>query len=359
MPTVELITAWVMLIALIAYVLLGGADFGGGVLDLFSSGPRAGRQRRMIHDAIGPIWEANHVWLILVIVLMFTGFPRAFSAIMTALHVPVALMLLGIVLRGAAFTFRAYDKPGPAEQRWGLLFSTASIITPVLLGVTLGTVASGDLHWVDGVYVSGFFRPWLALFPWSVGLFALSIFAFLAAAYLCVETKDPDLREDFRRRALGAGIAVGVFAGLTWVLAVRGAELLSRELAGSWWTWPLQIATGLCAAGALWCLWTRRFALARALAVVQVGLIVLGYGMALFPYLVVPQYTIQSSAAPAQVHRLLLISLAFGAVILLPSFYYLFRVFKGERAFTMMDRTPQPPRQLHLRPSDDGRRDPL
>jgi cytochrome d ubiquinol oxidase subunit II len=339
MVPLEYITAWALVASLIAYVLLGGADFGGGVLDLLARGPDAPRQRGAIRKAIGPIWEANHVWLIVIIVILFTGFPPAFSAIGIALHVPITLMLMGIIFRGCAFVFRTYDKPGPAERRWGRLFSIASIVSPLLLGVVLGTIASGELFWdQSGVYRSGYFQPWLKPFPWSVGLFALAIFTFLASVYLCVEQRGSDLNRAFRIRAIAAGIAVGVSAGVTWLLAIQGAPLLSAGLARNWWTWPLQFATGAAAIGALVSLWLKRFALARACAVVQVTLIVVGYGAALFPYLVVEQFTIPSTAAPAVTHRLLLAALAIGAAILLPSFCYLFRVFKGERAFTLIDR---------------------
>src|SRR5688572_33490992 len=114
--------ALVMLAALVAYALLGCADFGGGIWDLFSVGPRAREQRRHIAQAIGPVWEANHVWLIFMIVLLFTAFPPAFAALSTALHIPLTLMLLGIVLRGTSFTFRQYDRQeDPVQQRWGRL----------------------------------------------------------------------------------------------------------------------------------------------------------------------------------------------------------------------------------------------
>lgn len=340
----EQITAWIMLVALIAYALLGGADYGAGVWDLLATGPRKERQRDALSHAIGPVWEANHVWLILVIVLMFTCFPPAFAALMTALHIPVTLVLIGIVLRGSSFTFRTYTAADdPAQALWGRAFAISSIITPVLLGVTLGAAASGRLLWDEhGVYTSGFFAPWLRPFPWSVGLFALALFAFLAAVYMCAEVDDDHLREDFRLRALGAAAAVGVTAAITWVLAYRGAELLSRELAGNWWTWPLQILTGLVAVGAIAAIWTRRYLVARTLAVAQVVLIMLGYGAALFPYLVVPQFTIMGAAAPTRTHGLVLGALAAGAILLLPSLYYLFRVFKGQRAFALVDRVADP-----------------
>src|SRR3954449_7568971 len=131
----ELIIAAILLISLILYALMGGADFGGGIWDMLATGPRAQRQRDAIEDAIGPIWEANHVWLILVIVVLFTGFPEAFAAISVALHVPLTLFVIGVVLRGSAFAFRSLDMSGdPGQRRFGLVFSMASTIAPVLLG---------------------------------------------------------------------------------------------------------------------------------------------------------------------------------------------------------------------------------
>ena len=209
----ETIIAGVMIASLVLYALLGGADYGGGVWDLFAFGPRARKQRTLIAEAISPVWEANHVWLILVIVILFTAFPPAFAAIATALHIPITLLLIGIVLRGTAFTFRTYDvQRDEVQRRWSLVFSIASIITPVLLGITLGAIASGTVRVEDGVVVNGFFRSWLAVFPFAVGFFALALFAFLAAVYLTLETRDRELQEDFRLRAIVAGVVVGILA---------------------------------------------------------------------------------------------------------------------------------------------------
>src|SRR5208283_2326888 len=135
----ELIVAIFILLSLILYALMGGADFGGGMWDLLATGPRSALQRKAVADAIGPIWEANHVWLILVIVLLFTGFPRGFAAMMTALNIPLTAMLIGIVLRGATFVFRKYDsESGVVQRRWGTVFGAASFFTPFCQGVTLG-----------------------------------------------------------------------------------------------------------------------------------------------------------------------------------------------------------------------------
>jgi cytochrome d ubiquinol oxidase subunit II len=330
MPPFETIVAGAMIVSLTFYALMGGADYGGGVWDLFASGPRANAQREVIAEAIGPIWEANHVWLILVIVLLFTCFPAAFSAIATALHIPLMLMLIGIVLRGSAFTFRTYDShKDKVQRRWGRIFAIASLITPVLLGVTLGAIASGRIPIKGGTAREIFIHSWFAPFPFAVGIFALALFAFLAAVYLTVETDDLKLREDFRQRALGATIVVGLLALLVFLLSEKGAPLIRRGLSESWWTWPLQIATGVTAIAAIFALWTRRFRLARVCAALQVTLILWGWAVAQYPYLVEPEITIHNAAAPPATLRLVLIALTAGTVLLLPSFYYLFRVFKG------------------------------
>ena len=161
------------MVALTFYVLFAGADFGGGVWDFFARGTGKKAQRDLISHALAPIWEANHVWLILVIVLLFTCFPAAFSAIAITLHIPLTLMLIGIVLRGSAFIFRSYGSDvDAAQQRWGRVFAIASIITPVLLGMCVGAIATGGIGqstFADS-FVGHFIAPWLTLFGFGVGL---------------------------------------------------------------------------------------------------------------------------------------------------------------------------------------------
>src|SRR5262249_22244600 len=203
--TYATLVAVALVASLVIYALGGGADFGGGVWDLLAAGPRAGRQRETIAHAIGPIWEANHVWLILAIVLLFTCFPAAFAAIGTALHIPITVLLVGIVLRGSAFTFRSYGlEPGHVQDRWGRVFACASLVSAIMLGVTLGAIPSGTLGMdpASGQVRTDFISSWCASFPFAVGFLALALFAYLAAAYLTLETEDDDLRDDFRKRAL-------------------------------------------------------------------------------------------------------------------------------------------------------------
>jgi cytochrome d ubiquinol oxidase subunit II len=325
------LAALFLAVSLNAYVLFGGADFGGGVWDLLARGPRRARQREVIAHAIGPIWEANHVWLILAVVLAFTCFSPVFARIMTVLHIPVSLMLVGIVLRGSAFTFRTYDdEHDAAQRRWGRIFSIASVFTPLLLGVCIGAVASGRVVApTRGSFAERFVDPWLTPFAFGVGALTLALFAFLAAVFLTMETRERELVEDFRRNALGAGVAVFVVAGLVLVLAFGEAPLMAAGLLSSGWALPLHIATGVSATGVFAALWSRRFALARLLAGLQVSCIFWGWTASQYPYLVPPDLTVEGAAAPRITLELTLWALGGGALVLAPSLLYLFRVFKS------------------------------
>lgn len=315
--------------ALCLYFLFGGADFGGGVWDLLATGQRGSAQRRAIEAAIGPIWEANHVWLILVVVILFTGFPPAFAAISVALHVPLTLFLIGIVLRGSAFAFRSFETVGDrAGRRLGLAFSIASTIAPLLLGMIVGSLVSGRIRIEGGVVVSGFFAPWLAPFSIAIGVLTLALCAFLAATYLTVEVKEPELREDFRRRALGAGVVVGAAALAAFLLSSEGAPRVRAALAERPLAWVFHVATGATAIVALAALLRRRFRLARGAAAAQTILILLGWAIAQYPYLVVPDLTLETASASARTQRLLLIILVAGLPILVPSLLLMLRVFK-------------------------------
>jgi cytochrome bd ubiquinol oxidase subunit II len=330
----EITIALVTLASLILYGLMGGADFGGGLWDLFARGPRAHRQRKLIADAIAPIWEANHVWLILVIVLLFTAFPAAFAAMMNALHIPLTVMLVGIVLRGSAFVFRKYDaKDDHVQRRWNVVFGVSSLVTPFVQGVSLGALACGEIRVADGQVLTGFTAGWTSLFALACGVFALALFSFLAAVYLTVDaTGDREVQEDFRRRALIAELALAPIAAVVFFAARDGGAIEMYAGLTRWWA-PLLLAwTSACALLALAALWTRRFRVARAAAIGQVTLILVGWSVAQFPQLIVPDVDIFNSAAPAVTLRLLVIALALGALVLLPSLYYLFHIFKGRTA---------------------------
>jgi cytochrome d ubiquinol oxidase subunit II len=213
-------------------------------------------------------------------------------------------MLVGIVLRGSAFVFRQYGGGGASSELvWGRVFAVASTTTPVFLGTALGAITNGG--------------NWLSPFPLCVGLFALALFAMLAAVYLTVEADDEALRSDFRARALSGTVAAAVLAFITGWVAPRPFVLRSAAF-----------AFVLAGVGLLAALWVRRFRLARPLAVVMVGLVIGGWGLEEYPMLWPPDLTVQSAAAPGITLHLLLYTLGVGAVVLFPSLLWLLRVFK-------------------------------
>lgn len=328
------IVAGIALIALNAYALLGGADFGGGVWDLLASGPRREEQRTLIAESIAPIWEANHVWLIVVVVMLFTGFPQAFGMLSIVLHIPLTIMLVGIVARGSAFMFRSYgSRTVNVRDRWGAAFAIASVVTPFVLGMVIGAISSGAVARAAAAiespssFIDVYVRPWAAPFPIAVGAFALSIFAFLAAVYATVAAQDDGLRADFRARALWSALMVFVFAGLALLTAYVDAPRVASGITSSPWSILLHLCTATTAIVAIVALWRRRFGLARVAAAAQATLILWGWALSQYPYLVPEALTIRDSAAPAVTLRLLLVGLAGGAVVLLPSLRYMHKTF--------------------------------
>ncbi|HEV3455596.1 MAG TPA: cytochrome d ubiquinol oxidase subunit II [Thermoanaerobaculia bacterium] len=338
------VTAVVTLLMLNAYVLTGGADFGGGVWDLFARGPRRGEQRQLIAEAIGPIWEANHVWLVVVVVMLFGAFPPVFSLLGIVLHIPLTAMLVGIVLRGCAFVFRKYGTVRRWERHWGRMFASASLITPVLLGVCVGAVAGGAVGRAAALLPAGpgaraipsfvqvFVAPWLALFPMVVGILALALFAFLAAVYLTLAAPTAALRHDFRRYAYGAAV-VAFGAALGGLLLAPGeASRLGAGLASTAAALALRAAIAVAGLAALLALRSEWWCAARIAAAALVSLILWDWALAQYPYLVPFTLTICEAAAPRITLQLLLGGLAGGSLLVIPALAYLFRTFSGSGA---------------------------
>lgn len=332
------ITAGVIAIALNAYVLFGGADFGGGVWDLLASGPRRAKQRELIAHAIGPIWEANHVWLIVVVVMLFVCFPRVFAAFGTALHIPLSLMLIGIVLRGSAFVFRAYSYGPRSEQvRWGRVFAVSSLITPVVLGMCVGAIVSGRVGAAMAAIETGapvtfaalYVRPWISPFTLAVGAMTLALVSFLAATYLTVEAEgESELQDDFRGRALGAAVAAMAAAAVALVLGAASGGVMAR-LVGGRWAILILIGSEVVALAAAFALLYRKYRLARVAAGAWVSLVLWGWLLAQFPLILPPSLTIDAAAAPRQTLIETIAVLVGGGVVLVPSLWYLLRVFKS------------------------------
>jgi cytochrome bd ubiquinol oxidase subunit II len=334
MLPLEIVLAGAILVSLTLYVLFAGADFGAGVWFLFARGKHADAERRLITEAIGPVWEANHVWLILVVVLLFTAFPPAFARISILLHIPLAVMLIGIVLRGSAFVFRNYDiRPEEIHRLWERIFALSSVITPFLLGVTIGAIASGRLTMEGNDFLQLYVWPWLQPFPLAVGCFAFTLFALLAAVYLIQETQDPVLQNLFGRRALWTAGVSAVLALIVLWLAREGAPEISYGLSRNPWGIFCLISAGLAGLCAIVCLWTRHYLLARASVVLQVCFILWGWALSQYPFLVEPDLTVFNAAAPESTLVLILVFLIMGSLLLFPSLFYLFRIFKGHAIF--------------------------
>jgi len=325
------LAALVALVGVMAYALLGGADFGGGVWDLFAGGPRKRQQRLAIQRAMGPVWEANHVWLIFVVVVLFSCFPRGYAALSVALFLPFHAALLGIMLRGASFVFRSYQsrqEDAAAEtSAWGVVFGIASIISPILLGAAFGVVTEGQIR-VDASGQVSLARtaPWLSPYCVTNGLLALATCAYLAAVYLMNETSGA-LRDDFRLRAIGAGTATAILAGLVGLFTWQEANWFFMRLV-SLRTLPVIMVGLVCFAGSAWSVFTRRYRLSRLFAAGEATLVLLGWGLAQHPYLVYPDITFADAAAPMATIRFVLLSLPVGAVFLLPSLWLLYVVFR-------------------------------
>jgi cytochrome bd ubiquinol oxidase subunit II len=335
--TIADITLAVLWLAVIAYAVLGGADFGGGIWDLFASGPQARRQRHLIDQAIGPVWEANHVWLIFLIVGLFTAFPLAFSVLSIALFVPFTLALVGIVLRGAAFVFHLHA-PRATRIRaiWGRVFSAASTITPFLLGACAAAIASGQIRAQSGHVQTVSWTLWTAPFALTVGAMAVALCAVLAAIYLTVEAAQaeaPDLVAAFRWRAILAGAVTALLGALGLIQAPFAAPLLWNGMLGH--ALPAIIVTMLVGLGAAASLFLGRVRLARVLIVLETVCLLGSWALAQLPYLIPPDVTITRAASPDATLIALLISTAIGMVFLIPSLWLLFRTFKSSRPVTL------------------------
>lgn len=317
-------------ICLLLYVLLGGADFGGGILEMITGGKDSG----VVGKAIAPVWEANHVWLILVVVILFVGFPPVYSVILTTLHIPVLLALIGIVLRGSAFTFRHYDideeKP---RSVYTAVFRVSSLLTAFFLGIIMGAIILGD---ITTNYTLGFYRvfihPWFNFFSLSLGMFLVILFAFLANIYTIGELHDPKHIARFTRWAKYLILAL-IAEGLVVFFA---AEVDKLHLFNAFYHSPVSMACVALATLALPLLWAglKRHSrnLLRVVAGFQTTMIVLGWFAIQLPVMVRMKdghdLTYQSAAAPHTTQYYMLIALIVGVLIIFPYVAYLYKTFK-------------------------------
>jgi cytochrome d ubiquinol oxidase subunit II len=311
------VAAVILWIGATLYALFGGADFGGGLWDLVAGGPERGRRpRALIQRSITPVWEANHVWLIFILVVLWTAFPEAFGAIMSTLYVPLALAALGIVLRGAGFAFRKSVDTLRQERALGATFALSSVMTPFFMGTVVGAIAAGN---VPARGDGDAFSSWLAPLPLLTGALFVASGAYLAAVFLIADARrgDVDLAEYFRRRALVAAAVAGAFA-LAGLLALHSEAryVYDRLIAEGL---PLVILSAACGLGALILLARGSVRGVRPLAAGAVVAVIWGWGVAQFPYLLPSSLKISDSAAPDPTLDAVMIIFGVAAVTIVPA----------------------------------------
>ena len=321
LPNLVLTVIW---FGVTAYAVFGGADFGAGIWDLIAGGPEKGkRPRDLLERSIGPVWEANHVWLIFVIVYLWTAFPEAFVSIMTTLYIPMMLAGIGIVFRGSAFAFRKWAPTVGERAVLGTAFAGASLLTPFFLGTVAGSVASGRVPLGNAAG-----DPWTSwLNPMSLlgGVFAIIACAYLAAVLVTRDAERsgaPDLAAYFRTRALVSGVVAGGVAVIgVFVIRMDAPTMyqgLSRPAGVS--IVIMSVVAGLASLRAIQLRWTK---VSRVLAVVVTSTILWGWAIGQYPWLLPEVLTIQDGAASSVVLVSLLIAFVAAALIAVPPLVWL------------------------------------
>lgn len=323
------VVALAMFAGVVLYALFGGADFGSGFFDLTAGGTKNGAQlRTLIDHSIGPVWEANHVWLIYILVIWWTGFPSTFAPAVTTLYIPLMLALLGIVLRGASFAFRKYSATVAQARLFGVIFAGSSLITPFFLGTVAGALASGRVPAEGtGDLITSWTHP-TSLFG---GAIAVGTCAFLAGAFLTADaarTGHTELAEQLRGRTIIISLVTGVIVFSALIPIRHDAPTLSDGLVGR--AAPLILISALAGVGTLVLLFRRNYSPARITAVVAVAAVVLGWGVAQQPWILVDQVSIADGAgAPATLWGLLLV-VGLACIIVVPALAYLYSLTQSE-----------------------------
>jgi cytochrome d ubiquinol oxidase subunit II len=318
------LVAVVLLLALAAYAVFGGADFGAGFWDLTAGGPdRGARPRELIEHSIGPVWEANHVWLIFIFVVTWTAFSEAYASIMLTLFVPLTIAALGIVLRGASFAFRKSVVTLRNRRLFGAAFAASSVLVPYCMGTVAGGIASGRVPagGVAGDPVDSWVNPTSIV----TGVLAVAAVAYLAAVYLVWEARrdgDTELTEYFRRRAVVSAVAVAVIGAVGMFVLHEDATYVFDGMTGR--ALPVVIIGVACGLGALVLLARDATRYARALAVLAVAGLVVAWGVAQWPYLLPESLTVSDAAAPSGTLQALVVTVVLAVLVVMPGFVLLY-----------------------------------
>ena len=324
------LVAVLLFVGVIAYALFGGADFGCGFWDLTAGdADRGAHLRHQIDKSIGPVWEANHVWLIYILVFMWTAFPEPFAAIMTTLFVPWLLVGLGIVLRGGAFAFRKFSTSFGEARMHGIMFATASVITPFFLGMIAGAIASGRVP-ADGN--GDLWSSWTGPTSWIGGALAVLTTTFLAGTFLAADARrggNEALATEMGRKSLIAGAVTGAAAIGAAVTIELDAPTLASGLHGR--GLPLIIISALAGAASMWRLWHGDWARARIGAIIAVAAIVIGWGVGQYDWILVDEVTIAEGIGARSTQVGLVIVFALAAVTAVPALIWLYVLVNSDR----------------------------
>jgi cytochrome bd ubiquinol oxidase subunit II len=330
----DVILAGALGASILLFALAGGADFGAGFWSLLARrGERATEQQQLIERSIGPLWEANELWIVVSAVILWSAFTPAFAAYGTALFVPFVLAIAGVLLRGAFLAFRieAQEEAPRAYRFFGEIFGSMSIMTPFFLGTAAGAIASGRLRLNENeLPVDGYFQPWLGPFPIIVGVLGVVTCTYLSAIYLTIDAADNEpLQEDFRLRGIISGVALGVLGVAAIPITRLDAPHMWEGLAPGKLASVLMIVAAAFLVASVVLLFLRRYWFARAAAILQVVSVFCAWAVAQYPYLLVPDITIQDAASPRSVLVAMSILIIAYVVVLGPALYLLFRLFKS------------------------------
>ncbi|MBP2328694.1 cytochrome d ubiquinol oxidase subunit II [Kibdelosporangium banguiense] len=316
--------ALILLLAVVAYAVFGGADFGAGLWDLTAGGAEKGeRPRRIIEHSIGPVWEANHVWLIFIFVVLWTSFPQAYASITLTLFVPLTIAALGIVLRGASFAFRKVVVTTRTRRIFGGAFAISSVLVPYCMGAIAGGIASGRVP--AGGRAGDPWDSWVN--PTSVlsGVLAVAAVAYLSAVYLVWDARrldDNDMADYFRRRAVLAAAAAALIVVVSIFVLRADARYLFDGLTSR--ALPPVILSAICGIGVFLLLVRGAARGARILAVAAVASVVVGWGVAQWPYLLPESLTVSAAASTSGTLVAVLIVVGLAAVLVIPAFVLLY-----------------------------------
>lgn len=318
--------------AILLYLLLGGADFGAGIIELFTSKKNKSRTRKTMYQAIGPIWEANHMWLIITIVILFVGFPLIYTTMSVHLHIPLAVMLLGIIARGTAFAFRHYDAVIDDLQKvYDKIFRYSSFITPLFLGIIAGSAVSGDIDTNAKTFADAYIFSWLSWFSVSVGLFTVAICGYLAAIFIIGETDNAEDKRRFIIKAKNTSIAAAVAGTLVFIVAYFEGIPLFEWVFGNI-VGQIAITAALISLVVLLILLNKsNTRILRVLAGFQITMILLTVTVRHYPNIVILKdgkyLSLLEHAGQEQAIYWLGMSLLVGSVFILPALYYLLYSF--------------------------------